>query len=176
MKNFEVQNKVFVLILLLEVWISIEVSEAKEISCEKVNYMNWWTFVGTVKTCFMDKTTTIDEPEATISKRDESIKGLEFSKNKNIFHLPDNVAGSFPNLEEYNADFCSLIEITKRNFNGLVRLKELSLYKNQIENIADDTFEGLVALENLWLGKKNQFMFSQFLSQLFLQLTTKSSS
>lgn len=150
MKNSETLRKVFVLILLLKVFTS---SEAKEVSCERLNDVLWLGTIGSVKTCLMDTKTSIDDPGATIYSRDNFVNGLSFRHNVKIFYLPDNVAESFPNLEGYTAWYCSVKEISKRNFNGLEKLKYLSLGGNQIEMIANGTFEDLVNLEFLSLCK-----------------------
>lgn len=139
------------LIFLLQIFALIVRNEAKEVECESVRNVNWG--VGDVKTCVMQSTTLINEPGTAISPHDESVKGLWLSFNKRIFYLPVNVAGTFPNLELYTTWGCSVQEISKRNFNGLVKLKWLFLSDNQIEKIASGTFKGLAALELLWLGK-----------------------
>lgn len=109
------------------------------------------------------KNITWYKPGATISTRDKTVKALDFYENIKIFYLPDNVAGSFPNLEIYDARSCSLKKIKKINFDGLFKLKDLSLGENEIEKIASDTFKGLVNLEIIGLGRKIQLLFLQFL-------------
>lgn len=152
-------------------------SEAKEISCERFSNFDWGTSIGTVKTCYTDRKQSIQEHGVTFSTRNETVKALSLGRSENIIYLPDNVAQSFPNLGSYGASDCSLKDIAKRNFNGLIKLKYLGLARNQIEKITTDTSEGLVTLEKLWLGKKKStFLFSRlFISFLLLQLETKSS-
>lgn len=143
--------KSFVLIFVLKVFTSIKESETKKVSCESFSDVNWES-VGNVKTCFMTSTTSIDELGAVITPRDDSVKALTFHGNKKIFHLPVNVAETFPNLEAYYARDCSLKEVPKRSFNGLIKIKLLSLEENnEIEKISIGTFEGLVALKTLYL-------------------------
>jgi Leucine-rich repeat (LRR) protein len=116
------------------------------------------------KTCKMDKTTSIDFPNTTISKRDEKIVRLTFYKNKKIFFLPENVSASFPNLTTYDASECNITEIWKKNFQGLSKLNSLSLNNNQIKMIATDTFVDLTLLALLYLGENN-FTFQNYESQ-----------
>lgn len=154
MKSFETHWKVFVLTFLFQFFILIKEIEGKQISCESLSVTNWdWGSVGTVKTCMMEETTSIDKPEANILPHDGSVGGLDFHKNKKIFHLPDNVAATFSNLKAYSAWGCSLKEVCKQNFQGLVNLKVLGLSRNQIEKIASGTFKDLTALEELLLCK-----------------------
>lgn len=153
MNKFRICKKFFVLILLLTVFTSIKMSEAKEVSCESLRDTNFGKILGYVTTCKMDETTSIDDSGLTISTRDETVKGLYFSGNRKIFYLPNNIAGTFPNLGGIEACECSLKEITKRNFDGLVELKVLFLDVNQIEKITSDTFEGLLKLEIVNLGE-----------------------
>lgn len=157
MNFFEFRGKFYVLILLLKVFISSGVSVAKKVTCESVRDNGYFSgSVGHVKTCFMQKSAFINEHGATISLRNESkIKGLTFSGNNRIIYLPDNVAGSFPNLEGYQAWKCNIKVISKPNFAGLDKLKVLWLNENRIEAIANNTFEDLNKLEDLRLCKKN---------------------
>lgn len=157
MNSFEVCWKLVLLMCSLQIFDLIKKSEAKEVSCESVS--DWGRNFGDMKTCFMDTTTSIDEPGVVISPSDEEVKGLQFYDNKKISHLPDNTAEAFPNLKVYSAKSCSLKEISERNFNGLVKLKSLGLGYNQIEKIASGTFDGLAALEELYLCKPNSILF-----------------
>lgn len=107
--------------------------------------------------------TKIDSEEFTILSTGEptnlSILGLSFYSNKQISFLPVQVDVTFPKLVGYSAGSCSIKTISKTNFKNLRNLKDLSLRMNQIETIENDTFEDLIALEVLWLGKFNQLYF-----------------
>lgn len=105
-----------------------------------------------MKTCFMAETTSIDEKSVSISTRDDSIVALSFEGNKNIFYLPILTAQKFKNLLGYSASYCSIKEISKRNFEKLGELEVLGLSSNQIEFILNDTFEDLESLQKLYLG------------------------
>jgi Leucine-rich repeat (LRR) protein len=105
--------------------------------------------------CLLNDTTTIESMNATIStERDGFIKGLWFNSNKNIFYLPIHVVQKFPNLAIFHADDCNVKQISSANFKGLSKLKRLSLEHNQIQTMMIDTFNDLVNLEFLSLGKK----------------------
>jgi Leucine-rich repeat (LRR) protein len=122
---------------------------------------NWWP-VGGVKTCEMRNSTSIPGDGYKVYPRDESITGLDFDDNNKISFLPIKVHETFPNLLLYTASKCSLTKITKKNFEGLSKLKGLWLGTNQITTINDDTFEDLVSLKRLYLSKKIYFHISKF--------------
>lgn len=121
--------------------------------CESVRSGNWGTF-GYWKTCYMIDSTVIDASDFTISTpRDETIKGLSFIWNEKISFLPLKIAEKFPNLIGINGMNCSIKTIRKENFQNLNKLKWIWLSINQIETIFSDTFEGLLTLEEITLGK-----------------------
>lgn len=105
----------------------------------------------------MDQTTRIDEANVKISTRDASVLGFKLNDNKKILSLPIAVASNFPNLQGFDAGDCSIKGISKRNFNGLRRLKALYLQNNQIEKISTETFTDLFELEILDLRKITNF-------------------
>lgn len=132
------------------------IANANELSCETIGDENWddGDSVGTLRTCYMNGTTSINKPNVTISVRDKSIGGLDINYNKNVLFLPNGVAEKFPNLLGYSVSDCPIKEVSKENFEHLSKLKGLWLHDNQIEKIASDTFKDLINLEQLWLGKK----------------------
>lgn len=93
--------------------------------------------------------------ETLILAQDSFVQGLELERNNMIFYLPIKIAESFPNLLALSAWDCSLKEISRKNFENLSKLKQLILYRNEIETIFYDTFADLIALEYLNLRKKN---------------------
>lgn len=102
----------------------------------------------------MDQKTSIASIGFTISsERDETVTGLYFTSNLNIFELPEKVAEKFPNLLGFAARTTSLRFIRKANLKGLSKLRELDLHNNQIEKIAIDAFEDLKSLERIYLRK-----------------------
>lgn len=138
--------------------VTAEEVAAKKVACESVINHNWdFSFEPVMTmTCYMTATTLIDSSDYTISSdRNESIAALDFYGNKNILYLPINVDENFPELIAYDANFCAVKEISKKNFKGLSKLTHLHLTNNQIETISGDVFEDLIELEYLKLGKKS---------------------
>lgn len=153
--------RLFVLIFVTKILDMVAIAEAREVSCEEIKNTAWSNSLGTVstvRTCFMDKKTIIDAPDVTISTRDDTIQGLTFIYNKNIYHLPIGVGEKFPNLLAYSNYDCSIKEISKQNFKGLSKLKYLSMGANMIVRIASDTFSDLTSLEVLRIRKKVLFI------------------
>lgn len=146
----------------------METEEVKKVSCEHIVSRKWGD-VGTLRKCFMDKITVINEQNVTISTRDESIGELRLWGNKKIFFLPVGVAEIFPNLLYYNAHFCAIKKITKENFHGLIKLQALYLAGNQIEMIPSDTFSDLRGLAVLDLSKKVFILLRSFKIFYFLR-------
>lgn len=132
----------------------MEIATAKEVYCEYIVEVLWGDHVGTAKMCRMYYTTSIDAPNATISKRDDSITGMQFFNNKNIQYLPIEVSEKFPNLLIHDATLCSIKEISRINFEGLGKVYYVRLGHNQIEKITSETFIDLESLEMLDLRKK----------------------
>lgn len=126
---------------------------SNEISCEKEGLHDWDFNVAKVKTCFMDKTTLINQTNVTIANVDDSFKGLSFEGNKNIRFLPVQVAEKIPNLLTYNARKCSVEDVSKENFKGLNKLKILHLAHNQIVVVPIDVFSDLSDLKALFLSE-----------------------
>lgn len=124
----------------------------EEIPCEEIEN-NFWDSEGYLRTCFMNKDLAIDSRGFTMLKRDTSITALEFTRNRKISFLPIRVNKKFPNLLIYAASACGISEISKENFEDMIRLKSLWLSYNNIERIYSDTFEDLQSLENLFLRK-----------------------
>lgn len=126
----------------------------KEVECEKVENLYFYNELSrSLKTCFMDITTSIYSIGFTISTNDETVLGLKFFDNDNIRYLPENTSQKLPNLVAYHADLCSIQKVFKVNFKGLGKLIYLHLEHNEIEKIDSDTFEGLVSLKWLFLSK-----------------------
>jgi hypothetical protein len=119
----------------------------------------WVSPVGTLKTCFMQLSTSINSVQAIFFPiKDESMFALTFWGNENIFFLPRKVNEKFPNLSTYNAGSTSIKQILQHDFIGLIKLRVLFLHFNQIEIIESTTFEGLNALEIIWLRKKKKLL------------------
>lgn len=130
---------------------------ASDIECEKKE--NRIFLLGTWKGCDIRSGPAINSPDVSITPRDETIEGLSFDDNKEIYYLPVKVAETFPNLIAYWAMHCSLTEVSKINFKHLSKLRTLSLHHNQIVTIASNTFDDLTSLEHLYLGEIYLFVW-----------------
>lgn len=149
-------HRAFVVAVIFQTFYTQKFAIAREVACESVSSIGWGVGnVGDAKTCWMRTTTSINEPDVTISTKDESVHGLVLYYNKKIFHLPIQVDETFPNLLAYTAHDCGNIkQVSKKHFRGLTKLKFLSLEENQIELIMSETFDELTSLEVLRLGMK----------------------
>lgn len=104
------------------------------------------------KTCYINQVVFL--PGYSIWwPKDNKMTGLKFQPNKKTKYLPENLNEIYLNLEVYQADNCTIQEISKINFAELRRLEILSLEYNQIEKIPGDTFEDLFSLKYLSLSK-----------------------
>lgn len=127
--------------------------EACKVSCESISDHLRHPYIGTLKTCWMKETTSINSTGVTVSTSDDSIGALDFEWNKKIFYLPEYLGEKFPNIVVYHAPGCSIKKVSRTNFIGLSRLRVLHLNYNQIEMIKKDTFDDLIALDYLDLRK-----------------------
>lgn len=154
-------------------------SHASALCCDKVETKFWWFGTELRRTCFgthesleksycltgthvssedMENEYEILSPDVFANYdsseiiSDESIRALTVKGNKEIKQLPERIHLWFPELEFYDAGFCSINRISKSNFEKLPHLRKLWLGSNQIEEIADDTFADAPLLEFLGLG------------------------
>jgi Leucine-rich repeat (LRR) protein len=142
------------LLLLASNFLSAERQTASKIvNCEKIKNVSW-SYVGAVKTCYMNDA-TIDSDGFKISPNDETIKGLYLHNNRKIELLAEAINESFSNLLGYMARDCSIKQISYKNFKGLFQLRELYISYNQIETISSDTFKDLTSLEYLEMRENN---------------------
>lgn len=149
-------HRILFLLFIIKIFQLVEIVESREISCESVKDASygWGSSSHTLKSCYIDKTTSIDRPDTEISARDESVTGFWSIGNGKILFLPIDIDLKFPNLQGYGAERCSIKEISKRNFKGLHKLKGLYLHSNQITKISSDTFSDLKVLEYLGLSEE----------------------
>lgn len=96
--------------------------------------------------------TVIESTEFLIS-RDETVEGFDAYSNQRLKRLPSNLGETLPNLLTLQAYQCSIREIRQEDFKGLSKLGDLNLSFNQIEQINDDTFEGIPAVERINLSE-----------------------
>lgn len=120
-----------------------------EIVCERIGSMTDGTDF-----CDMSKRTAINATNFILAElRDEEITAINFKGNKRIEYLPYKIYMHLPNLALYEANECSVKQITKENFEKLIRLEEIWLSQNKIQKISGDTFKGLESLHEITLGE-----------------------
>lgn len=124
----------------------LNLCEGNEIACDNDECF--------VDPCCLVTDTAINASDFTISgPEDENVRLFDSSRNRKMEFLPIFINKKFPNLITYLADRCIIKEITKNNFEHLFHLRVLNLIGNQIETIRSDTFQDLVSLKTLLLGK-----------------------
>lgn len=125
--------------------------KADEVRCEEIKVHDW-SYTGERLTCYVNSS-YISWNGVTIAKADVTVGALWLEGNKRVSSLPVEVSKTFPHLFGYNAESCSVSLLFKANFLNLGELEFLSLENNKIEMINRDTFEDLVSLKVLYLGK-----------------------
>ena len=89
-----------------------------------------------------------------INRTDSVIKNkIYFMKNNEIYFLPIGVHEKFPNLINYSAQSCSILSISKKNFEKLRKLVRVELDENFISSIRSNTFEFLENLAYVTLSR-----------------------
>lgn len=66
--------------------------------------------------------------------------------------FPDGIAKVFPNLITIQVMTLSLTDISRKNFEGLVKLERLNLNMNKLKRIGNDTFYEAESLKRLYIG------------------------
>lgn len=128
--------------------------ESQKVLCDTVENETW-THDSTevlLKTCFIENHEIDSKNFKIVNEKDEVMKGLVFTSNTKVLYLPVDIFQVFPSIETYLAEECSIQEIIKENFRGLVKLKMLILRRNKISTIRSGTFEGLHALKTVELS------------------------
>lgn len=86
------------------------------------------------------------------SPRNESIENILIEGVNNFEFLPFKIQNQFPNLIGFFCKDGKVKKISKNNFSGLRKLKEIELDQNQIEEIEENSFDDLESLEKLHLS------------------------
>lgn len=89
------------------------------------------------------------EHNETMTNDDVLVFSNMFTKTR---YLPNGIAKLFPNLERFYVASSRLKFISRKNFIGLNKLKNLDLRFNEIETIPDDAFIDLFNLEVLTMS------------------------
>lgn len=106
--------------------------------CSKVNHADESTKHMTI----------VDERDDRVTDFTISIIGSEGMK-----YLPIKVHRTFPNIDNYIAYYCDIEEVSKENFENLIKLKSINLRGNKLKTIGSDTFDGLINLKFIVLGR-----------------------
>lgn len=131
---------------------------------EKKHFLLPTSTVSTV-CCSFGISSVINSTDFIISdRRHDDVVEVNFNQNPKIEFLPVSIFLKFSNVQFYKADRCAIREISKRNFEHLIRLEDLNLAFNRIQTIKHDTFEGLSNLKKI--------MLSEFVEN-FLMIFTK---
>jgi Leucine-rich repeat (LRR) protein len=147
-------SAIFFALLLLQLSATVRESLAAQGACESIEICCSFINLANLKTCRMDRSTSIASTGFTLSsERDETVTGIYFTNSQNIFELPEKVFEKFPNLLGFAAQSCQLRFIREGNLKGLSKLRELNLHNNKIESITVDAFQDLVSLEKIFLRK-----------------------
>lgn len=85
--------------------------------------------------------------------KEEIVQVIWFANNTSIKYLPIEVSMRFPKIALYNAENCAISEISKANFENLNQLEAVILAGNLIEVVPSDTFELIIGIERIDLGK-----------------------
>lgn len=85
-----------------------------------------------------------------------SVDGLRIVSSwdaREIYFLPVRIYQSYPNLIGIYAGKQKIREISKKNFQNLLKLEYLFLNNNNIRKVKSDTFEDLIKLKVVNLGE-----------------------
>jgi hypothetical protein len=131
----------------------------KKLTCS--NYrMRYFSVGGFIYTCVMGDHKIIRSTGFTFDgAADLEIEALRFEQNMDILYLPEKVAEKFPDLEAYRVDSCRLKVIKRVHFENLTKLRYLRLFESEITQIGKGTFDDLIALEYLDLGRAASSLF-----------------
>lgn len=96
--------------------------------------------------------------------KNEIINRIVIKQEESVKFLPVGISDIFPNLIEYFARHNPIKKVSKKNFQGMIKLKKLDLYDNYIETIEVNAFDDLISLKKLELAANflkniNEFTF-----------------
>lgn len=66
--------------------------------------------------------------------------------------VPNNIAKFFPHLETFQILNSTLQKVSQKNFDGFSKMTVISLWKNKLTSIDENTFEKNLLLEGLYLS------------------------
>ncbi len=101
--------------------------------------------------CEFSAAIRIPTPSTISNSNNENVTILQLPNNKNIEYLPQGVSAAFPNLRVIDAYGCAIKSISK--LNGLAKVTQIHLQRNQIEAIDENSFDDTVHLLELTLDE-----------------------
>lgn len=117
--------------------------------------MGDWSFNDeklVLKVCEVDIEKVDDDDFTITTDLDESIQGFNIKNETGVKFLPTYLSCAFPDLITFQVHNCSVTSVKENHFNGLSKLRSLSLNYNKIETIYSDAFVDLTSLELLALA------------------------
>lgn len=130
--------------------------KTQEVTCDLGD--SFWKFsAADFYTCTIGNQ-VIDFPGYKIkisSEEGAKVKALSFNDNKGIKFLPINLSEVFPNLVEISAKNTFLESLSGKVFEGLGKLKRITLANHDLKVIENENFAGLDELEELDLSEGN---------------------
>lgn len=99
-------------------------------------------------TCYLDNQVTKSADVIISNKKNEKVdmmfmNGLEFK------NLPVNTAKVFPNLKRMAMTRCPVESLTRKNFQNLKRLEEISFPSNSISSLEKGLFDDLASIRKI---------------------------
>lgn len=133
----------------------ITVASSTELTCEfKTEKWTLYKYLNLAhKTCVIENEAI--ELGSTIKLYvNESAEGLKVQNNKEVKHIPENLADAMPKLKMIDFENCAIRSIGKQ-LKGLRELVALRFTSNQIETIESDAFADNLKLEwiSFWNNK-----------------------
>lgn len=86
---------------------------------------------------------------------DPNIKYLKIHRNSTLKYLPTQIFDHFVGLKEFVAENVGLEVVPVGSLENAGNLRFISLARNHIKTLAENTFNGTIKLEIIWLNNNN---------------------
>lgn len=84
-----------------------------------------------------------------------------------VEYLPHGIHKIFPNLQCLTVDGCGLLEITRKDLDGLENLKEIYILSNRLTSLPNNLFNNMLKLDTITLKlKRLEFASSRILNPI----------